>query len=182
MRSILEAAGQHVHVYTSPHLVRFNERFRIAAEGGSKLVGDDELRATLGGMRTHQCRRADHRVRDHDRGGPAAVLAPSGRCRCCSKSALAAGSTPPMSSMRRCCSVITPVSLDHADYLGDSIESVATEKAGIIKRGVRAVIGPQMPEALSIMERTAQRVRAPLPGRRRTLECERRTSPSCLSG
>src|SRR6187399_3169018 len=47
MRAILEAAGQDVHVYTSPHLVRFNERFRLAAEGGGKFVGDDELRATL---------------------------------------------------------------------------------------------------------------------------------------
>ncbi|MET0867776.1 MAG: bifunctional folylpolyglutamate synthase/dihydrofolate synthase, partial [Pseudorhodoplanes sp.] len=59
-------------------------------------------------------------------------------------------------------SVITPVSLDHADYLGDSIESVAAEKAGILKRGVRAVIGPQVPEALSIIERASERVRAPL--------------------
>ena len=59
-------------------------------------------------------------------------------------------------------SVITPVSLDHADYLGDSIESVAAEKAGILKRGVRAVIGPQMPEALAVIERAAERVRAPL--------------------
>ena len=47
MRAMLEAAGQDVHVYTSPHLVRFNERFRLAAEGGGKLVDDDELRATL---------------------------------------------------------------------------------------------------------------------------------------
>src|SRR3954464_3520637 len=47
MRAILEAAGQDVHVYTSPHLVRFNERFRLAAEGGGKFGGDGELRATL---------------------------------------------------------------------------------------------------------------------------------------
>ena len=44
---MLEAAGQDVHVYTSPHLVRFNERFRLAAEGGGQLVDDDELRATF---------------------------------------------------------------------------------------------------------------------------------------
>src|SRR5689334_25035839 len=47
MRAILEAAGQDVHVYTSPHLARFNERFRIAAQGGGKLVDDAELRAAL---------------------------------------------------------------------------------------------------------------------------------------
>ena len=47
MRAILESAGHHVHVYTSPHLVRFNERFRLAGEGGGRFVDDDELRATV---------------------------------------------------------------------------------------------------------------------------------------
>src|ERR671931_1129621 len=47
MRSILEAAGRHVHVYTSPHLVRFNERFRLGASGGGRLVSDVELAAVL---------------------------------------------------------------------------------------------------------------------------------------
>src|SRR5438105_10540228 len=47
MRAILEAAGQRVHVYTSPHLVRFNERFRLGQPGGGALVSDDELVATL---------------------------------------------------------------------------------------------------------------------------------------
>src|SRR6476620_1386852 len=49
LRAILEAAGQRVHAYTSPHLVRFNERFRIGGQGGSKLVSDDELAATMEG-------------------------------------------------------------------------------------------------------------------------------------
>ncbi len=47
MRAILEAAGKRVHVYTSPHLVRFHERIRLGAEGGGKLVGDVELAAAL---------------------------------------------------------------------------------------------------------------------------------------
>src|SRR4051812_4293289 len=47
MRAMLEAAGRSVHVYTSPHLVRFNERFRLGAPGGGHLVGDDELNETL---------------------------------------------------------------------------------------------------------------------------------------
>src|SRR5436190_23566764 len=47
MRAMLEAAGKKVHVYTSPHLVRFNERFRLAAVGGGRLVGDNELDAAL---------------------------------------------------------------------------------------------------------------------------------------
>src|SRR5437867_12738840 len=47
MRAILEAAGLRVHVYTSPHLVRFNERFRLGQAGGGVLVSDDELAAAL---------------------------------------------------------------------------------------------------------------------------------------
>src|SRR5262249_17278227 len=47
MRAILEAAGLRVHVYTSPHLVRFNERFRVGRAGGGVLVTDDDLAATL---------------------------------------------------------------------------------------------------------------------------------------
>ena len=47
MRAILEAAGLHVHVYTSPHLVRFNERFRLAAKGEGRLVSDEELADAL---------------------------------------------------------------------------------------------------------------------------------------
>jgi dihydrofolate synthase/folylpolyglutamate synthase len=59
-------------------------------------------------------------------------------------------------------SVITPVSQDHADYLGDTLESVATEKAGIVKRGIPVVVAPQRPEALAVIERVAARQRAPL--------------------
>src|ERR1700752_3957932 len=47
LRAILEAAGKRVHAYTSPHLVRFNERFRLGAPGGGKLVSDEELVATM---------------------------------------------------------------------------------------------------------------------------------------
>src|SRR6188474_2265441 len=47
MRAVLEAAGKSVHVYTSPHLVRFNERFRLGAPGGGKLVGDEALADAL---------------------------------------------------------------------------------------------------------------------------------------
>src|ERR1700712_3236189 len=48
MRAMLEAAGRSVHVYTSPHLVRFNERIRLGQAGGGRLIGDDDLSAVLG--------------------------------------------------------------------------------------------------------------------------------------
>src|SRR6202044_2793939 len=59
-------------------------------------------------------------------------------------------------------SVITPVSVDHRDFLGDTIEEIAAEKAGILKRGVPAVIASQAREALAVIERQAGRMKAPL--------------------
>ena len=59
-------------------------------------------------------------------------------------------------------SVITRVSLDHRDFLGETIEAIAAEKAGILKRGVPAVIASQAREALAVIERQAARVKAPL--------------------
>src|ERR1044071_6749945 len=54
IRAVLEAAGKSVHVYTSPHLVRFNERFRLGASGGGKLVSDEALTDAL-----MECERAN---------------------------------------------------------------------------------------------------------------------------
>ena len=79
LRAMLEAAGKSVHVYTSPHLVRFNERFRLGAPGGGVLVSRRGACRCARRMRARQRRRADHRVRDRDRGGLRAVRAPSRR-------------------------------------------------------------------------------------------------------
>jgi dihydrofolate synthase/folylpolyglutamate synthase len=161
MRAMLEAAGQDVHVYTSPHLVRFNERFRLAAEGGGQLVDDDELRATF-----EECEHvnAGDPITVFEITTAAGLLLFSRHPADVLLLEVGLGGRLDATNVVEAplLSVITPVSLDHADYLGDSIESVAAEKAGILKRGVRAVIGPQVPEALSIIERAAERVRAPL--------------------
>ena len=101
MRAMLEAAGKRVHVYTSPHLVRFHERIRIGRLGGGHFVDEDELADALIQRREDQCRAADHPVRDHHRRRVRALRASSRRCRFCSKSASADGSTPPTSSRRR---------------------------------------------------------------------------------
>ncbi len=66
MRAILEAAGKSVHVYTSPHLVRFHERIRLGQQGGGRLVDDADLAATLSLLREGQRRRTNHLFRDHD--------------------------------------------------------------------------------------------------------------------
>ena len=59
-------------------------------------------------------------------------------------------------------SVVTPVSMDHIEFLGDTLEKIAFEKAGILRKGVPAVIAPQSDEALAVIERQAARARAPL--------------------
>ena len=101
MRAILEAAGLRVHVYTSPNLVRINERFRIGQPDGGKLVGDAELGEALAECEAKNGERADHRVRDRDRGGVSCCSRAIPPMCCCSKSGSAAGSTPPMSSSGR---------------------------------------------------------------------------------
>ncbi len=161
MRAILESAGHHVHVYTSPHLVRFNERFRLASEGGGKLVGDDELRATV-----EECERlnASEPITVFEITTAAGMLLFSRHPADVLLLEVGLGGRLDATNVvdAPLLSVITPVSRDHADYLGDTIESVAGEKAGILKRGVRAVIGPQTADAMAVIERAAQRVRAPL--------------------
>ena len=161
MRAILEACDARVHVYTSPHLVRFNERIRLGDRGGGHLVGDAELTAAL-----DVCERANA-------GAPITIFEIT------TAAALLLFSRNPAEILllevglggrldatnvidQPLVSVITPVSLDHAEYLGDTLESVAAEKAGIVKRGIPVVSAPQMPEALAAIERAAARLRAPL--------------------
>ena len=76
---------------------------------------------------------------------------------------------------------ITPVSMDHLEFLGDTLEKIAAEKAAILKRGVPAAIAPQADAVLAVIERQAKRVRAAA-RRRRALERARRARPSGLSG
>ena len=157
LRAILEAAGLRVHVYTSPWLVRINESFRIAG----KLAGDDELHAvfadvervnagepitffeakTAVGFRLFAEHAADVLLLEVGLGG-----------RLDSTNVI----EQPLAS------VITPVSMDHTEFLGDTLTSIAGEKAAIIKRGVPVISAEQQPEAMTVIEAQARRQRAPL--------------------
>ena len=161
LRAILEAAGQRVHAYTSPHLVRFNERFRLGGAGGGELVSDAELSAAL-----EECERANG-------GAPITVFEIT------TAAGLLLFSRHPADVLlmevglggrldatnvidTALATVITPISIDHTDFLGDTIEKIAAEKAGILKRGVPAVVAAQHRDALAVIERQAARVKAPL--------------------
>ena len=122
MRAMLEAAGKRVHVYTSPHLVRFHERIRLGAPGGGRFVDEDELADALLEVEKINDGAADHPVRDHHRRRLRPLRPPSRPTCSCSRSASAAGSTRPMSSPTPLATVITPVSIDHEKFLGDTLD------------------------------------------------------------
>jgi dihydrofolate synthase / folylpolyglutamate synthase len=160
-RAILEAAGKKVHVYTSPNLVRLNERFRLGQADGGRLVEDAELADVL-----IECEAKNG-------GAPITVFEVE------TAAAFVLFARYPADVLllevglggrldatnvveRPLASVITRVSLDHHEFLGDTIEAIAAEKAGILKPNVPAVIASQPREALAVIERQAARVRAPL--------------------
>ncbi len=161
LRAMLEAAGHSVHVYTSPHLVRFNERFRLGSAGGGKLVSDEALADAL-----MECERANG-------GAPitvfeietaAAFLLFSRHPADVTLLEVGLGGRLDATNVieKPLACAITPVSMDHLEFLGDTIEKIAAEKAAILKRGVPAAISPQPEAALAVIERAAHGVRAPL--------------------
>ena len=157
IRAGLEASGATVHAYTSPHLARFHERIRLAGT----LITEDALSAvldecyeangpdpityfeitTVAGLKAFADTAADYTLLEVGLGGRLdatnVIDAPA-------------------------LTIITPVDLDHQAFLGDTLAAIAGEKAGIIKRGVPCVVGPQHAEAMDVIEATAARLGAPL--------------------
>ncbi len=160
-RAILEAADKRVHVYTSPNLVRLNERFRIGRAGGGRFVEDAELADTLTEC---EAKNGGAPITVFEIETAAAFLLFSRHPADIVLLEVGLGGRLDATNVveRPLASVITRVSLDHRDFLGDTLEQIATEKAGILKRDVPAVISSQAREALAIIERQAARVRAPL--------------------
>ena len=156
-RAILEAADKSVHVYTSPHLVHPNERFRV----GGNLVSDEELVDTL---RECEAKNNDAPITVFEMETAAAFLLFARHPADVLLLEVGLGGRLDATNVveRPLASVITRVSIDHRDFLGDTIEQIAAEKAGILKPGVPAVISSQVREALAVIERQAARVRAPL--------------------
>ena len=161
LRAMLEAAGKSVHVYTSPHLVRFHERMRIGAPGGGRFVDEDALIdvllevekanagaaipqfeiTTAAAFRLFADNPADYTLLEVGLGGryDATNLV-----------------ADPLVS------VITSISLDHEKFLGATVDKIAGEKAGIIKRGRPVVVAPQVDAVLDVIEDEAARLGAPI--------------------
>lgn len=157
IRAGLEGAGKSVHAYTSPHLARFHERIRLAGE----LIGEEHLTeildecyeknggetityfeiTTVAGLLAFTRTPADYTLLEVGLGGRL--------------DATNVIDKPELT-------VITPISIDHEQFLGDTLAKIAAEKAGIIKRGVPCVVGPQPEEVMDVIEATASRLGAPL--------------------
>ena len=160
MRSVLEAAGLSVHVYTSPHLVRFHERIRIGAPGGGRLVAE---RALVDAFRRCETANAGAPITVFEITTAAALLLFSEEPADVLLLEVGLGGRFDATNVieHPLVTVITPVSMDHSEYLGDSIAKIAAEKAGIFKRGTPAVLALQEhAEGLAVLERAAARTGA----------------------
>ena len=157
IRAGLEQGGAAVHAYTSPHLARFHERIRLAGD----LISEDALTevldrcytanggdpityfeiTTVAGLLAFAETDADYTLLEVGLGGRL--------------DATNVVATPALT-------VITPVDLDHQQFLGETLTEIAGEKAGIIKRGVPCVVGPQHEESMDVIEGVAAGLGAPL--------------------
>jgi dihydrofolate synthase/folylpolyglutamate synthase len=156
VRAALEAAGKRVHVYTSPHLVRFNERIRLAGA----LVDDERLAEAL-----DRCEavNAGQSISVFEITTAAALLLFSETPADYLLLEVGLGGRFDATNVidAPAASIITPVSFDHPEFLGDTVEQIAYEKAGILRRGAPAIIAEQEEGALRVIEREALRVGAP---------------------
>jgi len=161
MRAVLEAAGKRVHVYTSPNLVRLNERFRIGQAAGGRLVGDAELADALAECEAKNGA-APITVFEIETAAAFLLFARNPAAVVLLEVGLGGRLDATNVVERPLASVITRLGLDHREFLGDTIEKIAAEKAGILKRGVAAVTVSQTRGALAVIERQAARLKAPL--------------------
>jgi dihydrofolate synthase/folylpolyglutamate synthase len=161
LRAMLEASGRSVHVYTSPHLVRFHERIRIGAPEGGRFVDEglltdifEEVERVNGGQPITLFEITTAAALVLFARNPADVLLLE----------VGLGGRYDATNVldRPIASVITPVSLDHQKFLGENLPAIAHEKAGILKSLTPAILARQEPSALTAIEREAARVGAPL--------------------
>jgi dihydrofolate synthase/folylpolyglutamate synthase len=162
LKAMLEAAGKRVHVYTSPHLVRFHERIELAgADGKASPISEREL---VDRLQHAQLINAGDAITYFEITTAAAFLAFAEHPADAIILEVGLGGRLDATNVvaRPALSVIMPVSMDHTDKLGITLADIAREKAGILKSGVPAVISVQPQEALDVITGVAQRLRAPL--------------------
>jgi dihydrofolate synthase/folylpolyglutamate synthase len=162
LKAMLVAAGRRVHVYTSPHLVRFHERIELAgADGRTRPIAEADLVDVL--SRTQRVNDGDD-ITQFEITTAAAFLAFAEHPADVVLLEVGLGGRLDATNVieRPALCVITPISLDHADKLGATVEAIAAEKAGILKRGVPCVVSMQEETVHEVIRREAARNGAPL--------------------
>ena len=157
IRAGLEQGGSVVHAYTSPHLARFHERIRLAGD----LITEPALTDVLD--RCYHANGTDP-ITYFEITTVAALLAFAETPADYTLLEVGLGGRLDATNVvaRPAMTIITPVDLDHQQYLGNTLAAIAGEKAGIIKRGVACLVGPQHPESMDVIEAVAARNGAPL--------------------
>ncbi len=157
LRAMIEAAGRPVHVYTSPHLVRFHERIRVAGT----LVAEPELLALL-----EECEAANGGtpITFFEITTAAAFLAFARAPADLLLLEVGLGGEYDATNVidRPLACVITPISYDHMQHLGRTLSDIAKAKAGILKPGRPAIVGPQPDEAMAVIAARAKELGSPL--------------------
>lgn len=158
LRAMLEAAGKKVHVYTSPHLVRFHERIRVAGQ----LIEEDELVELL-----QACQKlsAPNSITYFEAATAAAFTAFAQHAADYTILEVGLGGRLDATNIipHSVASIITRLSFDHRDYLGDTLQAIAHEKAGIMRAGVPCFVAAQpAPEALRAVREASAAIGAPL--------------------
>lgn len=161
LRAILEAAGQRVHVFTSPHLRRFNERIQLADKDGTKPISDTALLDVL--TRTESVNDGQP-ITFFEITTVAALLAFAEHPADFVLLETGLGGRLDATNVieKPTLTAITPVSIDHTSFLGETLADIAGEKAGILKPGTPCIVSAQSDQVMAIIEQQAHHVKAPL--------------------
>ncbi len=157
LRAMLESAGKRVHVYTSPHLVRFNERIRLAGapvdDAALAAILEEIERVNAGAPITFFEITTAAAFLAFARAPADFVLLETGM----------GGRLDATNLVRKPAAIaLTPISFDHMQYLGDTLALIAGEKAGIMKPGVPTAVGVQPPDAAAVFDARGVELGAPL--------------------
>ncbi len=157
IRAGLEAAGERVHAYTSPHLARFHERIRVAGE----LISEEALTAILDEVYEAN---GGETITYFEITTVAAFLSFAREHADWTLLEVGLGgrhdATNVIDDPRL--TIITQVDLDHQQFLGETVAEIAYQKAGIVKKNVPVIVGPQHEEALEVIETEARKLHAPV--------------------
>jgi dihydrofolate synthase/folylpolyglutamate synthase len=161
LKGILEAAGYRTHAFISPHLRRFHERIMLASPAGARPIGERHLAEILSRA---EAANGGELITFFEITTAAAFLAFAENQADIVLLETGLGGRLDATNVidEPLATVLTPISLDHCAYLGDTIEAIAGEKAGILKRGRPVIVSKQVESALNVIETRAEALGSPV--------------------